>query len=213
MVHGKPATASANLPVQFVRVRLSANGVAPFLPYRRERKHLMSVATPTAIAASPTSFPARIRVAVIALAAALSAALVATLLHRLAGGGILFPQGRNAWLLVHLLSVVPAVPLGAYVLIRRKGGRLHRLLGRTWALMMLAAALSSLGMHGLTGGFSWIHLLSLLVLVSIPRAVIAAIRGNIAAHQQGMTMVYAGLVIAGFFTFLPGRLLGIWMFG
>lgn len=114
---------------------------------------------------------------------------------------------------MHLLSVVPAVPLGAYVLIRRKGDRLHRLLGRIWALMMLVTALSTFGLRGLTGGFSWIHLLSLLVLVSIPRRVVAAILGNIAGHQRGMTMVYAGLVIASFFTFLPGRLLGIWMFG
>ena len=37
--------------------------------------------------------------------------------------------------------------------------------------------------------------------------------GRIAAHRRVMTGVYIGLVSAGLFVFLPGRLLGSWLFG
>ena len=145
-------------------------------------------------------------------AAVLSALLIAALLHRLTGGAGFPPIGRNVWLVIHLASVLPAVPLGAYVLVRRKGDRLHRLLGRFWALLMLATALSSFGLQG-SGGLSPIHILSAVVLVSVPRAILQAVRGDIAGHRRGMTLTYAGLLIAGFFTFLPGRLMSDWLLG
>jgi uncharacterized membrane protein len=78
---------------------------------------------------------------------------------------------------------------------------------------MLAAALTSFGVTELTGTLSPIHLLSLVTLVGIPRAIVAARRGRIAAHRRGMTIIYAALVIAGYFTLLPMRLIGGWLFG
>ena len=124
------------------------------------------------------------------------------------------PAGRHdAWLVLHLLSVIPAIPLGGYVLLRRKGDRLHRLLGRLWGVTMMIAAMSSFGLHGLTGGFSWIHILSVLVVIMIPRGVFQAMRGHIAAHRRTMTLTYLGLVAAGLFTLVPGRLLGSWLLG
>lgn len=130
-----------------------------------------------------------------------------------ANGRLLVAGQHDLWLGLHLVSVIPAIPVGAYVLLRRKGDRLHRMLGRAWAGMMMAAALSSFGLHGLTGGLSWIHLLSILVLVSIPRGVFQAIRHDIKAHRRTMALTYMGLVGAGVFTLLPGRLLGSWLFG
>jgi uncharacterized membrane protein len=103
--------------------------------------------------------------------------------------------------------------LGAYVLLHRKGDARHKLLGRVWAFLMLATALSSFGLTGLTGNYSPIHLLSILVLISLPRAIWDARRGRIARHRRTMTILYASLVVAGLFTFLPGRLFGIWLFG
>ncbi len=88
---------------------------------------------------------------------------------------------------------------------------------------MLVIALSSFGITGLSraalgpawaGWFSPIHLLSLFVLVAVPRAMWAAMRGNIAAHRRGMRRAYfLGLILAGAFTLLPGRLLGLMLFG
>ena len=151
--------------------------------------------------------------AIILSAATLCGLIAFAALHRLALGELLLPAGINPWLVVHLAAVLPALPLGAYVLVRRKGDRLHRLLGRVWVMLMLLTALSSFGLRGMTGGFSWIHLLSILTLVSVPRSVVMAMRGNIRAHMRGMRIVYAALVAAGAFAFLPGRLLGAWLFG
>ena len=154
------------------------------------------------------------RARLIALAAGgLSALLLAALLNRIGSGRDFLPSGHSIWLTVHLLTVIPAVPLGGYVLVRRKGDRLHRMLGRTWAVMMMVAALSSFGLHSVTGGFSPIHLLSILTLVTIPRGVIQAMRGDIRRHRRSMGLTYAGLCIASVFTMVPGRLIGSWLFG
>jgi uncharacterized membrane protein len=123
------------------------------------------------------------------------------------------PTAMSPWLALHLASIVPAMPLGAFVLFRPKGNRIHRLAGRIWAGLMLVAAVSSFRVVGLTGHLSPIHLLSALTLVGVPRAVVAARRGNIAAHRRGMTLVYGGSVIAGLFVFLPARIFGQWLFG
>jgi uncharacterized membrane protein len=119
-----------------------------------------------------------------------------------------------AWLALHLACVVPAVPLGAYVLLRRKGDARHRMLGRLWGVLMIGAALSSFALTGVRGGsLSPIHILSLAVLIAIPRAVWNARRGNIAGHQRSMKTLYFSLLAAGIFAFLPGRLLAQWLLG
>lgn len=130
-----------------------------------------------------------------------------------ANGRLHIGAERDVWLALHLVSVIPAIPVGAYVLLRRKGDRLHRMLGRAWAGMMMTAALSSFGLHGLTGGFSWIHLFSIVVSITVPRGIMQAMRHDIGAHRRTMTLTYLGLVGAGLFTLLPGRLIGSWLFG
>ncbi len=61
---------------------------------------------------------------------------------------------------------------------------------------------------GIFWGYSPIHLLSFFVLIQISRGIYFARVGNIPKHKQCMTFTYlGGLVIAGAFTFYPGRLL------
>lgn len=123
------------------------------------------------------------------------------------------PAGAEVALYIHLFTVIPAVPLGAFVLWGRKGGRMHRLLGRIWAALMMVTALSTFWLQSLSGGFSFIHLFALLTLVSIPLAVWNARRGNIRAHRNAMRGVYAGLISAGLLALVPGRTLGTLLFG
>jgi uncharacterized membrane protein len=79
--------------------------------------------------------------------------------------------------------------------------------------MMLVAAIS-LGMTGINPGhFSYIHLLSVLTLVNIPYAIWMRRRGNVAAHAWAMSSNYAGLLVAGAFTLVPGRLMHAVVFG
>lgn len=130
------------------------------------------------------------------------------------------PQARALSLpiMLHLATVVPALLLGPVVLLRRKGDGVHKLLGRVWVCLMLVTAITSAFIRtpgaGIAGtGFSFIHAFTVWTLVSVPLAVRAARQGRIAAHRGMMTGLYAGLVIAGAFTFLPGRLLGSMVFG
>jgi uncharacterized membrane protein len=123
------------------------------------------------------------------------------------------PAGAEVALYIHLVTAIPAVPLGAFVLWGRKGGRMHRLLGRIWAALMMVTALSTFWLQSLSGGFSFIHLFALLTLVSIPLAVWNARRGNIRAHRNAMRGVYAGLLSAGLLALVPGRTLGTLLFG
>lgn len=148
-----------------------------------------------------------------AAAVGLSALILLALGRQLVLGHVALPADRSIWLAIHLATVVPALPLGAWLLFRRKGDRTHRLLGRTWAVLMLAGALSSFGLTGLMGHLSPIHILSVLTLVGVPRGVMLAMRGDVARHQQVMMRVYTGLVVAGLFAFVPGRMLGVWLFG
>ena len=127
--------------------------------------------------------------------------------------------GRLNWVIfLHLCTIVPAIPLGFYVLWRKKGDRLHKLLGRTWAVLMLTAAISALWIgdpnRGILGThFSPIHIFSIVTIVSIPWSVYDIRRGNVEGHYKGMQGVFIGLIIAGLFAFLPGRILGILLFG
>jgi len=168
----------------------------------------------TAIASTPSraALPARERLLGL-LAAGLSGIVLLAVLHRVAGGRPLLPAGNDPWLVLHLLSVLPALPLGAWLLLQRKGGTLHRRLGRVWAGLMMAAALSSFALHGFTGRLGPFHILSVLTLVGVPRAVLLAARGDIARHRRTILAVATGLVAAGLFAFAPGRLLGAWLFG
>jgi uncharacterized membrane protein len=116
---------------------------------------------------------------------------------------------------IHLAAVVVALGVGAWQLLGPKGTTAHRLLGWTWTLAMMAAALSSFFIRTILGGwFSPIHLLSALTLVSLPVAIWAAHRHDVRRHARIMTRVYlAGLVVAGGFAFMPGRLLWRVFFG
>jgi uncharacterized membrane protein len=115
-------------------------------------------------------------------------------------------------LMIHLGTVLPALPLGAYVIVARKGGATHRLLGRIWGGLMVTTAISSFWLQE-TGGLSFIHIFAIITLVSVPLGIFWIRRGNVERHRRAMTSTFIGLVVAGLFSFVPGRLLWAWTFG
>lgn len=123
------------------------------------------------------------------------------------------PSGGTDWetpawaLWLHIGTVVPALPLGAWVLMGRKGTPAHRMAGRIWAMLMVVTAIASFWIRDLTGGIGPIHLFSVLTLVSVPLSIWHIRRGNIIGHKRAMTGVYIGLVVAGLFALMPGRFL------
>ncbi|QXP66749.1 DUF2306 domain-containing protein [Polaribacter sp. AHE13PA] len=113
----------------------------------------------------------------------------------------------------HLITVVPCVFIGAYLLAVKKGTPFHRNLGKTYMLLMMITAVITLFMPAYVGPqflnhFGLIHLFSFLTLYSIPTAIIAIKKKQIKKHKLKMIFLYVGaIVIAGGFTFTPGRYL------
>jgi uncharacterized membrane protein len=115
---------------------------------------------------------------------------------------------------LHLATVIPALPLGAWLLWRpAKGDTAHRIGGRVWALLMIVTAIDSFWIRTITGGIGPIHLFSVLTLVQLPRAIWFARNGQIDRHLKTMRGVYFGLLAAGFFAMAPGRTLWALLFG
>jgi uncharacterized membrane protein len=117
------------------------------------------------------------------------------------------------WL--HLGTIMIALALTPVLLWSRRGDKWHRRLGWTWAVAMFATAAASFGLRlSNHGSFSFIHILSVFVIIVVPTAVLAARRHDVAKHRQSMrALIIGALLTAGFFTFPFGRLLGRWLLG
>jgi uncharacterized membrane protein len=117
---------------------------------------------------------------------------------------------------IHVASVVPAALIGPYMFWARKGTPRHRLLGRVWLGLMVVAALSSFFIHEIDvfHGFSPIHLISLYVLFGAWFAYRSARQRRIRDHRrQVLALYFGGIVGAGIFTLLPGRIMNKLVFG
>lgn len=116
----------------------------------------------------------------------------------------------------HAVAAIAALLLGTVQLAAPKGTLPHRALGYVWAGLMLYIAASGFWIHELQlwGRWSPIHLLSILVLVTVPLAVWRAHRHEVTAHKRGMISLYAlALVVTGLFTLWPGRVMHAVLFG
>jgi uncharacterized membrane protein len=117
---------------------------------------------------------------------------------------------------IHAFAAIAAFAIGTVQLAAPKGTLPHRIVGWSWTILMLTVAASSLFIHTIKmwGLWSPIHLLSLLVLATLPLAVWHARRHDVRQHRRAMLMLFAGaLVIAGGFTLLPGRIMHAVVFG
>ena len=146
------------------------------------------------------------------LAYAAAALFVAAVVAIVRGRAEWAPVPALIWL--HLATILVATGLTPVILLRRRGDARHRLLGRAWVLAMLASAVLTLGIRVIRPGhWSWIHLLSLYVLASAPLIWWSARAHRLDLHRSTVRgMVTGALVIAGFFTFPFGRMLGRWLF-
>lgn len=155
------------------------------------------------------------RLAVLVAGVTLSAMAAVALGRAALGLAPAAPAIREVAVALHLTTVLPALPLGLYLLLARKGGPRHRLLGKIWVALMLVAALSALGIRHLNHGqFSAIHLFVPLTIIGLWRAVATARSGRIATHRTTMIALYlGGLIGAGAFAFAPARIMGLWLFG
>ena len=117
---------------------------------------------------------------------------------------------------LHALAAFLAVVLGGIQLAMKKGTRLHKALGWVWTGLMAIVAITSFFIHEikLWGQYSPIHLLSLWTLISLGLGVYFARIGKIKRHKQVMVAFYGfGLILTGFFTLMPGRVMHQIIFG
>ena len=111
---------------------------------------------------------------------------------------------------LHAIAAMMAIILGAVQFYMKKGGVIHKLLGRIWVGLMLIVSVSSFFIHEikLWGAYSPIHLLSLWTIFSLSLAIYFVRVGNIKRHKQMMIALYGfALILTGFFTFMPGRVM------
>jgi len=115
---------------------------------------------------------------------------------------------------VHLSTIGPAFIIATYMVLIKKGTAQHKFLGRIYMVLMLFTAMVTLFMSAQVGPtlfdhFGFIHLLSVLVLYSVPSAYFAIKAGDVKKHKLNMIGLYiGGMVVAGGFTLVPGRFLG-----
>lgn len=117
---------------------------------------------------------------------------------------------------VHAFAALAALALGAVQLAAPKGTLPHRTVGWIWVALMVIVAGTSFWIHDLHmwGPWSAIHLLSIFTLAVLPLAVLHARRHDVGRHRNAMISLFTGaLVIAGLFTFYPGRIMHAVVFG
>lgn len=111
---------------------------------------------------------------------------------------------------LHAFAAMGALLLGGAQLILKKGTKLHKLMGWVWVCLMLVVAVSSFWIHELRTWdvYSPIHLLSIWTVFALCMAIYSVRHARIKQHQLWMLATYfLGLVVTGFFTFYPGRIM------
>jgi len=111
---------------------------------------------------------------------------------------------------VHAFAAMAVFALGVVQLSGPKGTAVHRTVGWLWVVLMLAICVSAFWIHELRlfGPWSPIHLLAIFTLVMLPLGVLHARRHRVAKHRFVMVSLFGGaLLIAGLFTFFPGRIM------
>ena len=117
---------------------------------------------------------------------------------------------------LHALAAMAAFAIGIVQLSAPKGTPRHRAVGWLWVALMFVVAASAFVIHAirLWGPWSPIHLLAIFTLVMLPIAVLHAHRHHVEQHRTAMISLFLGaLVIAGIFTFYPGRIMHAVVFG
>jgi uncharacterized membrane protein len=111
---------------------------------------------------------------------------------------------------LHAFAAMAAFVLGLVQFAAPKGTLPHRTVGWIWVGLMAVVAISSFWIQEirLWGPWSPIHLLSIFTPIMLVLAVWYARRHNVRGHKITMISIFCGaLVIAGIFTFVPGRVM------
>lgn len=106
--------------------------------------------------------------------------------------------GWTLLIATHAFAAATALPLGAWQLFRPiKGDRQHRVAGWVWVVAMLYVAVTSFWIRDLRAGqLSFLHVLSVVTIVTVTLGIVAARSGNIDLHRGNMRGSWLGLCAA-----------------
>jgi uncharacterized membrane protein len=116
----------------------------------------------------------------------------------------------SAAIQIHAFAAMAAFALGVVQLSAPKGTIPHRIVGWLWVALMTVIAVTAFFIQELRiwGPWSPIHLLAIFTLITLPMGVWYARHHRVAGHRWVMSSIFLGaLVIAGAFTFFPGRIM------
>lgn len=108
----------------------------------------------------------------------------------------------------HAFAALTSLLLGGWQLfLSPKGSEVHRLVGRAWVVLMLYVSISSFWITELRPGhFSFLHILSVVTIITVTLGVIEARRGRLRSHVGNMCGSWIGLGVAfGFAVAVPVR--------
>ena len=124
---------------------------------------------------------------------------------------------------IHAFGAMAAFALGIVQFVAPKGTLPHKTLGLVWVILMATIATSSIFIRpafnpGLPfiQWFSFIHLFTILTYFSVVQGLYLLLRGgpSLKSHAKAFRGIFiGGLVIAGAFAFLPGRIMHAVLFG
>lgn len=124
---------------------------------------------------------------------------------------------------IHAFSAMAAFALGVVQFAAPKGTLPHKSIGVVWVLLMAAITVSSIFIRpafypGLPfiQWFSWIHIFTVITAIGIVQGLGLLIGGGpkLKKHSGPFLGIFiGGLVIAGGFAFLPGRIMHQVVFG
>lgn len=123
---------------------------------------------------------------------------------------------------IHWVTVVLAFIFGLIIFSQKKGTGFHKTVGWLYVIAMAITVVSAFFIRNPDGitiapglsGFSVIHLFIPLTTIGIAGALVAIKTGNVRKHSRRMILTFIGaLMIAGLFTFLPGRRMNEFFFG
>jgi uncharacterized membrane protein len=116
---------------------------------------------------------------------------------------------------VHVAGAMIALVVGMVIFLLPKGTGFHRLLGWTWVSAMIVVAATSVAMMVDFGnGVNPLHVFTAITVISLWSGLAGIRRGDVRRHAASMTGLYAGgLILAGVFAFIPGRLMWDAVFG
>lgn len=159
----------------------------------------------------------RVRALVAFAAVSMSLAVIYALFRGFTGLAPSHPNTRDLAIVLHVATVIPAIPLGGYLLLAPKGTKAHKQLGKAWVALMVITALSACFIKyggGLDFHVSPIHIFVPMTLWSSYKLIATARRGDMKGHKKEILSLYLGaLMIPGIVSIaMPGRLMHTWLF-